>query len=385
MVAALRFALPLLIALAIAHAPPLFAQTHLAPTPPTLAAKSWLLLDATSGQVLTAQESDQRIEPASLTKLMTAYLTFSALRQKTLSLEQQLNVSERAWKQDGSRMFIDPKQRPQVQELIQGMIVQSGNDACVALAEAIAGSEEKFAELMTREAQRLGMKNTSFRNSTGLPDPNHFTTARDLSLLANAMVRDFPEEYARYYSQKEYRYNNITQPNRNRLLYVDPSVDGMKTGFTEAAGYCLISSAKRGPRRLISVVLGTASDNARAAESQKLLEWGYQAFDAVRVFEKGQAATQLRIYKGTEQQLPVGFKDDLIVAVPKGQAASTKAELIAAPLMAPVAAGARVGTVRVSAAGAPVGDYPILALKEVPLAGFLGRIPDTVRLWFVKP
>lgn len=358
------------------------ASAQLMPTPPTLAAKSWLLLEFGSGQMLSAQAIDERIDPASLTKLMTAYLTFSALRQKTLGLEQTVAVSVRAWKQDGSRMFIDPKQQPKVQELIQGMIVQSGNDACVALAEAIAGSEEKFAEAMTREAQRLGMKNTSFRNSTGLPDPQHFTTARDLALLASAMIRDFPEEYARYYSQKEYRYNNITQPNRNRLLYADPSVDGMKTGFTEAAGYCLIASSKRGPRRLISVVLGTASDNARAVESQKLLEWGYGAFDAVRLYEKNQPLAQLRIYKGSETQLPIGFANDLVLAVPKGQSDKIKADLVAQSLIAPIASGARVGTVRVSVGGTPYGEYPAVALKPIPLAGFLGRIPDTVRLWF---
>jgi D-alanyl-D-alanine carboxypeptidase (penicillin-binding protein 5/6) len=269
-----------------------------------------------------------------------------------------------------------------VQELIQGMIVQSGNDACVALAEAIAGSEERFAEMMNREAQRLGMKNTAFRNSTGLTDPQHYTTARDLALLASAMIRDFPEEYARYYSMKAYRYNNITQPNRNRLLWADPSVDGMKTGFTEAAGYCLIASSKRGPRRLISVVLGTASDNARAVESQKLLEWGYQAFDAVRLYEKNQPLAQLRIYKGAETQLPIGFANDLVLAVPKGQSDKIKVDLVAQSLIAPIAHGARVGTVRVSVAGTPYGEYPAVALKAMPLAGFLGRIPDTVRLWF---
>jgi D-alanyl-D-alanine carboxypeptidase (penicillin-binding protein 5/6) len=313
---------------------------------------------------------------------MTAYLTFSALRQKTLSLEQALPVSERAWKQQGSRMFIDLKVPVTVQELIQGMIVQSGNDACVALAEAIAGSEEKFAELMTREAQRLGMKSTSFRNATGLPDTQHYSTARDLAVLASAIIREFPEEYARYYSQKEFRYNKITQPNRNRLLFIDPSVDGMKTGFTDAAGYCLIASSKRGPRRLISVVLGTASDTARAAESQKLLEWGYQAFDAVRLYEKNQALAQLRVFKGTAQQLPVGFNQDLVLAVPKGLADKIKVDLVAPSLLAPVEAGARVGTIRVAVAGTAYGEYAVSALQPIPQAGFLGRIPDTVRLWF---
>jgi serine-type D-Ala-D-Ala carboxypeptidase (penicillin-binding protein 5/6) len=278
-------------------------------------------------------------------------------------------------------MFIDLKQPVTVQELIQGMIVQSGNDACVALAEAIAGSEEKFAELMNREAARLGMKTTSFRNATGMPDPQHFTTERDLSLLASAIIRDFPEEYARYYSMKEYRYNKITQPNRNRLLFADTSVDGMKTGFTEAAGYCLIASSKRGARRLISVMLGTGSDNARAAESQKLLEWGYSAFDAVRLYEKAKPLAQVRVFKGEEQQLPIGLAQDLVLAIPKGSADKVKVDLIAQPLMAPVAADAKVGVIRVTVAGAAYGEYPAVALKAIPLAGFFGRIPDTVRLW----
>ena len=240
------------------------------PVPPTLAAKSWLLLEMGSGQMLTSEKAEERLEPASLTKLMTAYLTFKAIHQKSIALEQPLPVSERAWRTGGSKMFVRVDTQVPVEDLIKGMIVQSGNDACVTLAEGIAGSEENFAQMMNREAQRLGMKNSNFMNSTGLPDPQHYTTALDLSLLAGALIRDFPEEYKKYYSMKEFRYNNITQPNRNRLLYIDPTVDGVKTGHTEAAGYCLISSALRDNRRLLSVVLGTASDSARASESQKL-------------------------------------------------------------------------------------------------------------------
>ena len=245
-----------LLAALIGSAPVLAQQL---PTPPALAAKSWLLIESGSGQELAAQAADERLEPASLTKLMTAYLTFAALKQGTIKIDQPITVSEKAWKTQGSRMFIQVGTQVKVEDLIKGMIVQSGNDACVALAEAIAGNEEVFAQAMNREAQRLGMKSTSFRNAAGLPDPQHYTTARDLATLAGALIRDFPEDYAKYYSLKQFRYNNITQPNRNRLLFIDPTVDGVKTGHTDAAGYCLISSAKRGPRRLLAVVLGAVT------------------------------------------------------------------------------------------------------------------------------
>ena len=263
------------------------------PTPPALAAKSWLLVELASGQELAAQAPDERLEPASLTKLMTAYLTFAALKQGTIKIDQMITVSERAWRAQGSRMFIQVGKQVKVEDLIKGMIVQSGNDACVALAEAIAGSEDNFAQMMNREAQRLGMKNSSFRNAAGMPDAQHYTTARDLAIIAGALIRDFPEDYAKYYSLKEFRYNNITQPNRNRLLWLDPSVDGMKTGHTDAAGFCLISSAKRGPRRLLAVVLGTTSDGVRTQESLKLLNFGFQFYDAVLLYAKGQAGSAL--------------------------------------------------------------------------------------------
>jgi serine-type D-Ala-D-Ala carboxypeptidase (penicillin-binding protein 5/6) len=364
---------------------PFLAAAQTMPTPPALAAKSWILLEYGSGQTLAGQLPDEKVEPASLTKLMTAYVTFNALKQHTLALEQTVPVSEKAWKALGSRMFIEPKKPVTVGELIQGMIVQSGNDACIALAEAVAGSEEKFVELMNREAQRLGMKSTSFRNATGLPDTQHYSTARDLGALATAMIRDFPNEYARYYSQKEFRYNNITQPNRNRLLYVDPAVDGVKTGHTDNAGYCLIASAKRGPRRLISVVLGTDGDAARASESLKILNWGYQFFDALRLYEKNQAVSQLRVWKGSDNTVAAGFSDDFILALPKGYGEKLSAQLISAqPLTAPVAAGQVVGRVRISVAGTTWGEYPIVALKTVPVAGLFGRMADTVRLWLQK-
>lgn len=353
------------------------------PIPPSLAAKSWLLLEVGSGQTLTAEKPDERIEPASLTKLMTAYLTFAAIKQKTIALDQAVPISKKAWQTGGSKMFVRVDTQVPVEDLIKGCIVQSGNDGCIALAEAVAGSEENFAQMMNREAQRLGMKNSSFRNSTGLPDPEHYTTARDLSILASALIRDFPEEYAKYYSMKEFRYNNITQPNRNRLLWIDPTVDGMKTGHTEAAGYCLISSAKRGPRRLISVVLGTNSDATRASESLKLLNWGYQFYDAVQLYGKDQAVSNLRVWKGSENTVKAGFPQDFIVAVPKGYADKIQAQFVSQqPLIAPVAQGQKVGTVKISIDGKPYGEYPAVALENVSVAGFFGRLWDTIRLWF---
>ncbi|HSA91204.1 MAG TPA: D-alanyl-D-alanine carboxypeptidase family protein, partial [Burkholderiales bacterium] len=260
-----------------------FAVEAASPQPPSIIGRSWVLGDLSSGQLLAAQRADQRFAPASLTKLMTAYVVFAALRSRKLALDQRVEVSERAWKAPGARMFIEPLRPVTVDELIRGMVVQSGNDACIALAEAVAGSEEAFARMMNREAERLGMKDTRFMNASGLPHAQHYSTAQDLYILAAALIRDFPDEYAQYYSQKEFRYNNILQMNRNRLLWIDPSVDGVKTGQTEAAGYCLIASSRRGGRRLLSVLLGSTSEATRAQESLKLLNWGYRFFDSVRL------------------------------------------------------------------------------------------------------
>jgi D-alanyl-D-alanine carboxypeptidase (penicillin-binding protein 5/6) len=293
-----------------------------------------------------------------------------------------VNVSERAWRAPGSRMFIQPRRPVNVDELIHGMVIQSGNDACIALAEAVAGNEEVFVQVMNREAARLGMKNSHFTNVSGLPDPQHYMTAQDLYLLAAALIRDFPEEYARYYSQKEFRYNNITQPNRNRLLWLDPSVDGMKTGHTDAAGYCLIASSKRGERRLLSVLLGSTSESTRAQESQKLLNWGYQFFDSVKLHSAGETVKSLEVWKGSAGAVKAGFKNDLMISVPKGEAEKLKAELLSQqPLVAPVAAGQRLGSLRVTLDGKPVGEYPLVALEAVPVAGIFGRGWDTLRLW----
>ena len=353
------------------------------PIPPSLAAKSWLLLEMGSNQMLTSEKPDERLEPASLTKLMTAYLTFAAIHKKTIALEQAVPVSEKAWRTGGSKMFVRVDTQVPVEDLIKGMIVQSGNDACVTLAEAIAGSEENFAQMMNREAQRLGMKSSSFRNSTGLPDPEHYTTARDLSLLASALIRDFPEEYKKYYSMKEFTYNGITQPNRTCLLYIDPTVDGVKTGHTEAAGYCLISSALRDKRRLLSVVLGTVSDSARASESQKLLNWGFISYDAVSLYTKDQAVASLHVWKGAQKEVKAGFTSDLSIAVPKGYAEKVKSEFVAEPrLIAPIEAGQKLGMLKVTVDDKVYGKYPVTALENVPLGNIFTRIIDTIRLWF---
>jgi D-alanyl-D-alanine carboxypeptidase (penicillin-binding protein 5/6) len=313
---------------------------------------------------------------------MTAYLVFNALKQKTIKPDQVVPVSERAWRAEGSRMFIEPRKPVTVDELIRGMIVQSGNDACIALAEAIAGSEEIFAQMMTREAQRLGMKNTSFMNSTGLPNSQHYSTAHDLALLAAAIVRDFPEYYP-LYSLREFRYNNIRQSNRNRLLWQDSTVDGMKTGYTENAGYCLITSAKRGERRLISVVLGTASESVRAAESQKLLNYGFQFYDSVQLYEKNQPVATLQVWKGGSNSVKAGFTSDFYLTLPKGQADKIKASVESLqPLLAPISAGQQVGVMKLTLDGKPFRELPVVALEAVPLAGILGRGWDSIRLLF---
>ncbi len=380
----LSFVFSLFLSLFLSHLLlPTLAFAQQLPTPPALAAKSWLLIEAGSGQELATQAADERLEPASLTKLMTAYLTFAAIKQGTIKPEQTIVVSEKAWKAQGSRMFIQVNTQVKIEDLIKGMIVQSGNDACVALAEAIAGSEETFAQMMNQQAQKLGMKATSFKNAAGMPDPEHYTTARDLATLTRALIHDFPEDYAKYYSIKEFRYNNITQPNRNRLLWLDPTVDGVKTGHTAAAGYCLISSAKRDTRRLISVVLGTKSDAVRAQESLKLLNFGFQAYDAVKLYAKNEAVSNLKVWKGTEKTVKAGFTEDFIMVVPKGYGPRIKSELQSQqPLIAPVAQGQIVGTMKVSLDDKPYGEFPVVAIDGVPVAGIFGRAIDTIRLWF---
>lgn len=354
---------------------------------PTIAAKSWLLLDATSGQVIASQEATTRIEPASLTKIMTAYLVFAAIRDKKLELNQMVNVSQRAWKVDASssKMFIDPATPVSVNDLLHGLMVQSGNDAAVALAEAVAGDESAFVAQMNTEAQRMGMKNSRFANPHGLPSSDNFSTAHDLSILAARVILDFPQFY-KIDSVKSFTYNKITQPNRNRLLWLDPTVDGMKTGHTDSSGYSMIASAKRPngqlQRRLISVMIGTNSDQTRTQESQKLLNWGFQNFDTVKLYSKGQALQTPEVWKGSEGKVKIGFLNDVLVTVPKGVAAKMKPVLERRdPLVAPLARGSQVGTLKMMVDGKPLLTLPVVALDEVGPATLFGRAWDSMRLW----
>ncbi len=359
------------------------------PQPPELAARQYLLIDLNSKQVLAERDADAQAEPASLTKLMTAYLVFNAIKDGKLTLEQTLPVSLRAWAQrkgGGSLMFIDTTMTPKVSELLRGLIVQSGNDAAIALAEGVSGSVENFVAAMNRQAQAWGMKNTQFKNPEGLTEPGHFTSARDVATMAAHIISEHPLHYTMY-SEREYTYNRIRQDNRNLLLARDPSVDGMKTGYTEAAGYCLVASAVHdtpaGKRRLLSVVLGTASMQARASESQKLLNWGWQAWDTVRLFAAGQAMATVPVWKGEKAEARLGAPGALFVTVPKGEGDKLKTTLQRIdPLVAPLTAGQGVGTIKIStAAGTPVATMPLVVIDPVPLAGLFGRAWDAIRLW----
>ena len=380
-----------LFAAALVHAapaPPATAELPQATTAavpaPGVAAQSYFLLDTLSGQTLAAGNAAEKRDPASLTKLMTAYVVFGALRSKAIVPSQMVTVSQKAWRVEGSRMFIEPRKAVSVDELIRGMIVQSGNDASLALAELVAGSEEALVEKMNRESARLGLAGTHFVNATGISDAQHYSTAADMALLAAAVIRDYPEYYP-IYSQKEFRYNNITQPNRNRLLWTDPYVDGVKTGHTEAAGWCLVASAKRGDRRLLAVVLGANSDAGRASEAQKLLNWGFQTFDTVQLYQSGKPVSTLRVWKGAQAEIKAGFLADRYLTLPKGKAGNLTLTLEAQePLVAPVARAQRVGVVKVALEGRPVAEFPLIALEEVPPANLFGRAWDTVRLWFTK-
>jgi serine-type D-Ala-D-Ala carboxypeptidase (penicillin-binding protein 5/6) len=351
---------------------------------PQVAARSWLLFDVASNQMLAASEPDQKLEPASLTKLMTAYLSFTAVKEKRLTLDQRPAVSEAAYKAIGSRMFVDPAQPATVDQLLHGMIIQSGNDAAIIMAEAIAGTEAEFAKLMNLQAKKLGLTNSNFRNSTGLPDAQHFSTARDMATLAQRIIADFPEFYP-IYAKKEYRYNNIAQANRNNLLFVDPTVDGVKTGRTDAAGFCLVASAKRGERRLISVVMGTSSETARAIESQRLLNHGFQNFEVAKLFQNAQAVGTYRIWKGVEQEVKGVVQGGVTVSVPKGRSDSLKAEVERTqPLIAPLTAGQKIGVVRIKLDDKVIAERPLIAEKAITEAGFIGRTWDTLQLWVKK-
>lgn len=379
-----------------------FAVAAQTPQPPEIAARSYLLLDVTANQILAAKDIDAPLEPASLTKLMSAYLVFDALRSKKLDLKQALPVSERAWKMPGSRMFIDPKMQVPVEDLIKGMIVQSGNDATMALAEGVGGTAERFVQMMNDQAKALGMKSTGYKNPEGLTEAGHTTTARDLSILATRLMADFPD-YVGFYAIKKYRYPGTpaaNDSNRNLLLFRDPTVDGLKTGHTDAAGYCMVATAKRefpglgapgavagtpaatGSRRLLSIILGADSENARANESQKLLNWGYTAFEPVKLFDAGQAVATPNVWKGTASTVKLGRVQAIVVAVPAGTAGKLKTQVVRNdPLIAPFAKGQVLGTLRVTSGEQTVVDVPLVALDGVEQAGILGRAWDAMRLW----
>jgi serine-type D-Ala-D-Ala carboxypeptidase (penicillin-binding protein 5/6) len=372
-----------------------FSAAAQPPKPPEIAAKAYLLMDVTSGQVLAAKDPDKPVEPASLTKLMTAYVVFDALKSGKISLAQRFTVSERAWKMPGSRMFIEPRMEIPVEDLIKGMIVQSGNDATTALAEGVGGSVEGFVDLMNQQAKVLGMKSSSFKNPEGLTVAGHTTTAADLAILATSLMRDFPE-YVPYYAIQHYRYPGTpaaNDTNRNLLLFRDPSVDGLKTGHTDAAGYCLVATARRpvaglgegpaGQRRLLSILLGASSENVRAAESQKLLNWGYTAFDAVRLTAAGGALATPRVWKGKAAEVKLGKEQGVVVAVPAGEGSRIKTEIVRPdPLVAPLQKGQPLGVLRVTlASGEPVTEVPLTVLETVEESGILGRAWDSLRLW----
>ena len=378
----------LLASLALAALLPQTVFAQALPQPPEIAARAYVLLDLSANQPLASRDADVTVEPASLTKLMTAYLVFQALRDKKLALDQELTVSERAWRTgmtDASRMYIQVGNKVKVEDLIKGMIVQSGNDATVLLAEAVGGSVENFVAMMNRQAQAFGLKVSQFRNPEGLPAPGHVSTVRELGIIATRLLQDFPGE-VKFYSIKEFTFNKITQQNRNLLLWRDPSVDGLKTGYTDAAGYCLIATAKRdlpnGPRRLLSVVVEASSKESRAVESQKLLNWGYSSWDAVKVYDARQVITSAEVWKGAAATAKIGTQVPVSVAVPRGEAAQVKTQLVRTdPLIAPLSQGQQVGTLKVLSGTRVLAEVPVTVLEPVAQAGMFGRAWDQLRLW----
>ena len=381
---------------AASTAAPIVAAAPLAPASaavasvalPIVAARSFVVLDLQSGQTLAASNADLKVEPASLTKMMTAYLVFAAIKDKKLNLTQAITISQTAYQASGSRMFAEPAIPVTVEDLIKGMIIQSGNDAAIALAELVGGGEAAFADKMNQQAKKMGLASTRFTNSTGLPDPQHVTTAADMALMARALIEDFPAEYASYYGQKEFSYNRITQPNRNRLLWLDPTVDGVKTGHTDNAGFCLVASAKRPgaagtSRRLVTVVMGTNSMDARVQESGKLLNWGFQNFETVRVAQASAPIASPEIWKGSSATVKLGFLQDIWLTVPSGQAEKIKTEVTRPqPLIAPLVKGQAIGALKILLDGKLLAEKPVYVLEDVAQAGIFGRAWDSIRLWF---
>lgn len=366
----------LLVSLSVSAAPAII------PAPPSVPATSYLLIDFHSGKTLAEKDADMRVEPASITKLMSGYVLYRALASGSIALDDEVLVSEKAWRTYGSRMFIEVNHRVKLSDLLRGMVVQSGNDATVALAEHLAGSESGFVAMMNAEAQRLGMTATHFANATGMPHEDHYTTAHDIATLMRAVITEFPEHYA-LYKEREFTYNGIKQYNRNKLLWRDPSVDGGKTGHTESAGYCLVASAERDGMRLISVVLGTDSEDARARHSQALLNYGYRFFETHRLYGAGEALTEARVWKGAEELVGLGLDDDLYVTIPRGQYGKLDAVMELTPnVEAPVARGTALGDVNVSLDGEVIHTQPLVALKDVDQGGFFRRTTDAVIRWF---
>ena len=352
------------------------------PAPPQVGASSYLVLDFHSGYHLAAKEPDMRVEPASITKLMTSYVVFRELAAGELGLDEMVRISENAWRTEGSRMFVEVGTEVSVEDLLKGVIIQSGNDASVALAEHVAGAESIFAQMMNAEAARLGMTNTNYTNATGLPDPDHYTTAADVALLSQALIRDFPDYYG-WYSDREFTWNDITQRNRNLLLWRDPSVDGLKTGHTEAAGYCLATSAERDGMRLVSVVMGTDSEDARASANQALINYGFRFFETFRLYSAGEIITTAEIWKGAVDEMSLAIEDDLFISIPRGRQDDLEAALeLPTPAIAPFSAGESFGTLNVLFDGELRISEPLRITTDIPAAGWWGRTSDSVSMWF---
>ena len=357
-------------------------QLDAIPEPPQVAGSSYILLDYHSGHILAADNPHQQVEPASITKMMTAYVVFSEIKSGNLTLDDLVTISEKAWRTGGSKMFIEVDKQVKVEDLVRGMIIQSGNDACVALAEHIAGSEEVFASMMNQHAKKLGMNDSNFKNATGLPAEGHLVSAYDVALLGKALISEFPDLY-HFYSEKEFTYNKIKQHNRNTLLYRDPTVDGFKTGHTEAAGYCLATSAMRNGMRLINVVMGTESEKARADESQKLLNYGFRFYETHKLYNQGEERIKAEIWKGVDEEISLGLAEDLFITIPKGSYEKLDANVdLPSVLTAPVQQGTQLGTLNLLLDGKPLLQKPLVALQTAEAAGWWTRSMDSIGLWF---
>ena len=362
----------------------LSAAPIIIPAPPQLATEGHILLDAATGTVLVEQNSEVRLPPASLTKIMTSYIIASEIEQGRIALDDEVPISVKAWKTGGSRMFVREGTDVKVSDLIRGIVVQSGNDASVAMAEFIAGDETAFADIMNQMAGRLGMENSEFRNATGLPDESHYTTARDLSVLATALIQDFPEHY-KIYQEKYFSYNDIRQANRNSLLFRDDSVDGVKTGHTQAAGYCLVASAEKADMRLISVVMGATSERARAVESQKLLNYGFRYYESIKLYEPLESLRQVRVWEGLHESLAVGLEDLVQLTIPRGSRGALEADIVLEPIIrAPITRGQVLGTLTVRLDGESLLERPVVALNGVKPAGFFAGLMDSFQLFLLE-